>query len=43
VIPILDSRQMRAADDAAIRGGIASLTLMENAAAGISAEVGRSF
>jgi ADP-dependent NAD(P)H-hydrate dehydratase / NAD(P)H-hydrate epimerase len=43
VIPILDSRQMRAADDAAIRGGIASLTLMENAAAGIVSEIRRTF
>ena len=43
MIPILDSRQMRAADDAAIRGGIPSLTLMENAAAGVASEVRRRF
>lgn len=36
MIPILDSRQMRAADEAAIRDGIPSLTLMENAATGIA-------
>ena len=43
MIPILDSRQMRAADEAAIRGGIPSLTLMENAAAGVASEVRRRF
>ena len=36
MIPILDSRQMRAADEAAIREGIPSLTLMENAATGVA-------
>ncbi|HEU5250707.1 MAG TPA: NAD(P)H-hydrate dehydratase, partial [Thermoanaerobaculia bacterium] len=36
MIPILDSRQMREADAAAIRSGIPSLTLMENAAAGVA-------
>jgi NAD(P)H-hydrate epimerase len=36
MIPILDSRQMRAADEAAIRAGVPSLTLMENAASRIA-------
>jgi NAD(P)H-hydrate epimerase len=35
VIPVLDSKQMRAADRAAIRSGIPAVTLMENAARGI--------
>jgi hydroxyethylthiazole kinase-like uncharacterized protein yjeF len=35
VIPVLDSRQMRAADNAAIRGGTTAERLMENAAAGL--------
>ena len=39
MIPILDSRQMRAADEAATRAGIPSLTLMENAAAGVARAV----
>ncbi|HEY6065638.1 MAG TPA: NAD(P)H-hydrate dehydratase [Thermoanaerobaculia bacterium] len=39
MIPILDSRRMRAADEAAIRAGIPSLTLMENAAAGVARAV----
>ena len=39
MIPILDSRQMREADAAAIRSGIPSLTLMENAAVGIAGVV----
>jgi len=43
VIPILDSSQMRAADEAAIRAGIPSLTLMEKAAAGISRAVRERF
>jgi len=43
VIPVLDSRQMRAADEAAIRGGVASATLMENAAAGLVKTIAREF
>jgi len=43
VIPVLDARRMRAADAAAIRGGIASGRLMENAARGIAAELVRSY
>jgi ADP-dependent NAD(P)H-hydrate dehydratase / NAD(P)H-hydrate epimerase len=43
LIPILDARRMRAADAAAIRGGIASARLMENAARGISAELVRAY
>jgi ADP-dependent NAD(P)H-hydrate dehydratase / NAD(P)H-hydrate epimerase len=39
VIPILDSRRMRAADAAAIRAGTPSEVLMENAAAGLCAEL----
>ena len=35
MIPVLDSRQMRAADRAAIRSGVAAVTLMENAARGL--------
>jgi hydroxyethylthiazole kinase-like uncharacterized protein yjeF len=43
VIPILDARRMRAADAETIRGGIASGDLMENAAAGICAAIGRAY
>jgi ADP-dependent NAD(P)H-hydrate dehydratase / NAD(P)H-hydrate epimerase len=43
VISVLDSGQMRAADEAAIRSGIPSLTLMENAAAGVSRAVRERF
>lgn len=43
MIPVLDSRQMRAADAAAVRGGVPSATLMENAARGISDSIGREF
>jgi hydroxyethylthiazole kinase-like uncharacterized protein yjeF len=43
VIPVLDARQMRAADAAAIRGGVPSATLMENAARGVCDLVGREF
>ena len=39
MIPILDARRMRAADAAAIRGGVPSLTLMENAARSLAAEL----
>src|SRR5262249_49621698 len=42
VIPILDSRRMRAADAAAIRAGTPSEVLMENAAAGLCAELRRA-
>lgn len=41
--PVLDSKQMRAADRAAIRGGIPQLTLMENAARGIADVVASRF
>jgi ADP-dependent NAD(P)H-hydrate dehydratase / NAD(P)H-hydrate epimerase len=43
MIPVLDSRQMRAADEAAIRGGTPSLTLMENAAEGVARVVRARF
>jgi len=43
VIPVLDSRQMRAADKAAIRAGVPSATLMENAAEGLVKTVVRRF
>lgn len=43
MIPILDSRQMRAADEAAVRAGIPSLLLMENAASGIVRAVRERF
>jgi hydroxyethylthiazole kinase-like uncharacterized protein yjeF len=43
VIPILDARGMRAADAEAIRGGIASGDLMENAAIGICAAMGQEY
>jgi hydroxyethylthiazole kinase-like uncharacterized protein yjeF len=43
VIPVLDARQMRAADAAAIRRGVPSATLMENAARGVCDLVGREF
>ncbi len=43
MIPVLDSRRMRAADAAAIRGGIPSLRLMESAAQGLEAELVSSF
>ncbi len=39
MIPILDSRQMRAADEAAIRGGVPSARLMENAATALAEEL----
>ena len=43
MIPVLDARQMRAADAAAIRRGVSSGVLMENAAQGIADLVGREF
>jgi NAD(P)H-hydrate epimerase len=43
MIPVLDSRQMRAADEAAVRSGIPSLTLMENAARGVVRAVEERF
>lgn len=43
MIPVLTSRQMRAADAAAIRSGIASRTLMENAAAALVEEALAAF
>ena len=43
MIPVLDSRQMRAADEAAIRAGVPSATLMENAATGLVKTVAREF
>jgi ADP-dependent NAD(P)H-hydrate dehydratase / NAD(P)H-hydrate epimerase len=39
VIPVLDSKGMRAADSAAIAGGIPSSRLMENAARGLAARL----
>ena len=39
MIPVLDSRRMRAADAAAIRGGTPAGRLMENAAEGLAAEL----
>jgi len=41
VIPVLDSRAMRAADAAAIRGGTPSDELMENAASALARAVRR--
>lgn len=43
MIPILDSKRMRAADAAAIAGGIPSGRLMENAARGLAARLGASY
>src|SRR5207247_1916805 len=43
VIPVLDARRMRAADAAAIRSGIPSGRLMENAAEGLAEELVRSY
>ena len=43
MIPVLDARRMRAADAAAIRRGVPSATLMENAARGVSDLIGREF
>jgi ADP-dependent NAD(P)H-hydrate dehydratase / NAD(P)H-hydrate epimerase len=42
VIPILDARRMRAADRAAIRGGVASARLMESAAEALVEELLRA-
>ena len=42
MIPVLDSRRMRAADEAAIRAGTPSEVLMENAAAALCAELRRA-
>ena len=42
MIPVLDSRRMRAADAAAIRAGVPSEVLMENAAAALCAELRRA-
>jgi len=39
VIPVLDSRAMKAADRAAIAGGVPSERLMENAATGLVEEL----
>ncbi|HYB53252.1 MAG TPA: NAD(P)H-hydrate epimerase, partial [Thermoanaerobaculia bacterium] len=43
MIPVLNSRQMRAADAAAIRGGVSSSFLMENAAAAMTEELLQAF
>ncbi|MCA1580370.1 MAG: NAD(P)H-hydrate dehydratase [Acidobacteria bacterium] len=43
MIPVLDSRRMRAADAAAIHGGTPSCELMENAAAALVDEIRVSF
>jgi NAD(P)H-hydrate epimerase len=43
MIPILDARSMRRADRAAIRRGVASEVLMENAAGALAEEILRSF
>lgn len=43
MIPVLDARSMRAADAAAIRGGVPSLLLMENAATALVEEIAREF
>ncbi len=43
MIPVLDARQMRAADAAAIRAGASVSELMENAAAVLVAEIEASF
>lgn len=43
MIPVLDARQMRAADAAAIRSGVPSRTLMENAASALAGETLRAF
>ncbi|HZI67296.1 MAG TPA: NAD(P)H-hydrate dehydratase [Thermoanaerobaculia bacterium] len=43
MIPVLDSRGMRAADRAAIRGGVPAITLMENAARGIVDSIAAHF
>src|SRR5215472_13343427 len=39
MIPVLDSRRMKAADAAAIRGGVPSSLLMENAASALTDEL----
>jgi len=39
VIPVLGSRDMRSADRAAIRSGVSGITLMENAAAALAADL----
>ena len=43
MMPVLDARQMRAADAAAIRAGTPALDLMENAAFALSTEIGARF
>ncbi len=43
MIPVLDARQMRAADAAAIRSGTPALTLMENAASALAEETIAAF
>ncbi|MEO8191952.1 MAG: NAD(P)H-hydrate epimerase, partial [Acidobacteriota bacterium] len=43
MIPVLDARQMRAADAAAIRAGASVSELMENAAAALLAEIEARF
>ncbi len=43
MIPVVDSRQMRAADTAAIRAGTPPLELMENAASALVADIASSF
>lgn len=43
MIPVLDSRRMRAADAAAIRAGMPSIALMENAAAALADETLAAF
>ncbi len=43
MIPVLDARQMRAADAAAIRAGTPALELMENAASALVIEIGARF
>ena len=43
MMPVLDARQMRAADAAAIRAGTPALDLMENAAFALSTEINARF
>jgi hydroxyethylthiazole kinase-like uncharacterized protein yjeF len=43
LIPVLDARQMRSADAAAIRGGVPSLRLMETAAEGLAGELALAY
>ncbi|MEP6801061.1 MAG: NAD(P)H-hydrate dehydratase [Acidobacteriota bacterium] len=43
MIPVVNARQMRAADAAAMRAGIPALELMENAASALVTEIGARF